>query len=71
MIARPNKAKLLVLSTFFVGVATGVLVGNFYTTHLTGSPDAVNASDRDQRTQRAQRDINRFYDYLGLDQAQR
>ena len=71
MIARSNKAKLLVISIFFVGIATGVLVTNFYTNRLTSASDAANSSERDQRTQRAQRDINRFYDYLGLDQAQR
>src|SRR5262245_52615037 len=69
MIARSSiKAKVLVFGIFFVGIATGILISNFYTTHVTGSPDATNSSDRSQR---AQRDINRFYDYLGLDQPQR
>jgi hypothetical protein len=68
MIARTFKAKLLVFGIFFIGIATGILIANFYTTRVTGSPDASNAPDR---TQRAQRDINKFYDYLGLDQAQR
>lgn len=70
MIARTIKAKLLVFSIFFVGIGTGVLIGNFYTSRLTGSP-ATNASEPAQRAQRAQRDINQFYDYLGLDQKQR
>jgi hypothetical protein len=69
MIARSIKAKVLVFSIFFVGIATGVLISNFYTTHVTGSPDGTNSSD--DRAQRTQRDINRFYDYLGLDQPQR
>src|SRR5262249_47483644 len=50
---------------------TGVLIANFYTTRVTGSPDTANPADRDQRQQRAQRDINKFYDYLGLDSSQR
>ena len=68
MIARSVKAKLLVFAIFFIGIATGILIANFYTTRVTGSPDASNPPDR---TQRAQRDINKFYDYLGLDQQQR
>ncbi len=71
MIARTIKAKLLVFSIFFVGIATGVLLANFYTSRLNGSPAGANASEPAQRAQRAQRDINQFYDYLGLDQKQR
>ena len=48
-----------------------MLIANFYTTRVTGSPDPANSTDRAQNAQRAQRDINKFYDYLGLDQAQR
>jgi hypothetical protein len=68
MIARSIKAKLLVFTIFFVGIATGVLIANFYSTRVTGPPEAANSS---QRAQRAQGDINKFYDYLGLDAAQR
>jgi Spy/CpxP family protein refolding chaperone len=68
MIARSMKAKALVFSIFFVGIATGVLLGNFYMNRLVGSPAAT---DRTQVAQRAQRDINKFYDYLGLDEKQR
>jgi Spy/CpxP family protein refolding chaperone len=67
MIARTIKAKLLVLTIFFMGIAAGVLIANFYTTRVTGSDDVTNPD----RTQRAQRDVNKFYDYLGLDEAQR
>ena len=52
MIARSIKAKLLVFAIFFVGIATGILLANFYTTRVSGSPDAANNSP-----QRAQRDI--------------
>jgi hypothetical protein len=65
MIARSMKAKLLVFTVFFVGIATGALVGNFYATRVTSSANTVD------RAQRAQRDINNFYDYLELDQPQR
>jgi len=68
MIARYFKAKILVFALFFIGIATGVLIANFYTTHVAGAPDTTNSQDR---AQRAQRDINKFYDYLGLDQTQR
>ena len=68
MIARSFKAKILVFAVFFVGIATGVLIANFYTTRVASAPDAANSQDR---AQRAQRDVNKFYDYLGLNQTQR
>ena len=68
MIVRYLKAKILVFAVFFIGIASGVLIANFYTTHVAGAPDTTNSEDR---AQRAQRDINKFYDYLGLNQAQR
>jgi len=67
MVAGSFKAKLLVFAIFFMGIGSGILIANFYTTRVTGSPDA-NPADR---AQRAQRDINKFYDYLGLDEPQR
>src|SRR5262252_8635278 len=69
MIGSSVKAKALVFSIFFLGIATGVLVANFYTTRVVSAPATPpNAPDS---AQRAQRDINKFYDYLGLNQAQR
>ena len=68
MIARSFKAKALVFVIFFLGIATGVLVANFYTTRVVSAPAPPNAPDR---AQRAQRDINKFYDYLGLNKDQR
>jgi len=65
MIANTMKAKVLVFAIFFMGIGSGLLIANFYTTRVTGTPDAAN------RPERAQGDINKFYDYLGLDQAQR
>jgi hypothetical protein len=68
MIVRYFKAKILVFAVFFIGIATGLLIANFYTTHVAGAPDTTNSQGR---AQRAQRDINKFYDYLGLNQTQR
>ena len=69
MIGSSVKAKALVFAIFFLGIATGVLLANFYTTRVVSAPPTPpNAPDS---AQRAQRDINKFYDYLGLDQAQR
>ena len=68
MIAPTIKAKVLVFAIFFMGIASGLLIANFYTTRVTGSPDNDASANRPER---AQRDINRFYDYLGLDQPQR
>jgi Spy/CpxP family protein refolding chaperone len=68
MIGSSVKAKALVFAIFFLGIATGVLVANFYTTRVVSAPAPPNAPEN---AQRAQRDINKFYDYLGLDQPQR
>jgi Spy/CpxP family protein refolding chaperone len=63
MRAQSIKGKALLFAIFFIGIATGVLLANFYTTRVSsrdGSPPA-----------RAQGDINKFYDYLGLNDEQR
>ena len=65
MIAKSIKAKVLVFAIFFIGIGTGVLTANFYSARVALAPDAPD------RTQRAQGDINKFYDYLGLSQEQR
>ena len=70
MIGSSGKAKALVFAIFFLGIATGVLVANFYTTRVVVSAPATPGNAPDS-AQRAQRDINKFYDYLGLNQAQR
>src|SRR5262245_56423281 len=63
MIAPSLKAKALVFAIFLVGFATGVGGWNFYTTRLTAGPNG--------NAPRPQRDINKFYDYLGLNKDQR
>jgi hypothetical protein len=45
-----------------------LLIANFYTTRVASAPDTVNAQER---AQRAQKDINKFYDYVGLNMSQR
>jgi len=69
MIARSFKAKALVFVIFFLGIGAGVLVANIYSKRFVNASAAP--ADGPQRTQRAQRDINKFYDYLGLNQEQR
>ena len=69
MIARSLKAKILVFAVFFIGIATGVLIANFYESRVTGTPTDV--ANNGERAQRARRDVNRFRDYLGLNQEQR
>jgi hypothetical protein len=69
MIARALKGKILVFAVFFVGIASGILISNFYETRVAGSPPDLSAN-RD-RGVNGQRDVNKVHDYLGLDQDQR
>ena len=68
MIAHYLRAKILVFGVFFIGITTGILIANFYTTRVASAPDTVNAQ---QREQRAQKDIDKFYDYVAVTPAQR
>jgi len=68
MIVNYLKAKILVFGVFFVGIAAGLVIANFYTTRVASAPDTVNSQER---AQRAEKDINKFYDYVGLDRNQR
>jgi hypothetical protein len=61
VIGRSVKAKLLVFAIFILGIGGGVLLANFYTTRVASAP----APGPPDQKQRAQRDINKFYDYLG------
>jgi hypothetical protein len=65
MIAGALKGKILVFAVFFVGIATGILITNFYETRVAGQTGI--RDDRD----RGSRDVNRVHDYLDLDEAQR
>src|SRR5688500_14726584 len=68
MISRSIKGKVLVFAVFFIGIATGILIANFYESR---SAQMRRESERDQRVQRAQRNVKRFHDYLGLSEQQR
>ena len=68
MIARSLKGKILVFAVFFTGIATGILIMNFYETRVAGQTDIRDNRDRGPN---GQRDVNRVHDYLGLDQQQR
>ena len=68
MIGSSLKAKILVFSVFLIGIATGILIADFYQTRVTGTREDVNTRDR---AQRAQRDVSKFHDYLGLNEEQR
>jgi len=67
MIARNIKGKLLVFSVFFVGIASGVLMTYAWETRVSSVVLAGDAKSAD----RAKADVNRFYDYLELNQEQR
>ena len=68
MIARALKGKILVFAVFFIGIATGILITNFYETRVAGQTNIVDNRDRSGN---GQRDVSRVHDYLGLDQEQR
>ena len=67
MIASSMKGKLFVLAVFILGIVTGALFFNVYETRLSGADNA----DARNRKQRAERDVNTFYDYLGVNAKQR
>jgi len=69
MIRRSIKGKILVFAVFFIGIASGLLITNFYETRVSGTTLAV-PRIRD-RNSGAQRDISKVHDYLGLTGEQR
>ena len=69
MIARSLKGKILVFTVFFIGIATGMLILNFYETRVSGS--RLDPADTTERVSRAQREVTKFHDYLGLSEEQR
>ncbi len=68
MNGRSLKGKILVFAVFFIGIATGVLITDFYETRVAGMAPGTGTRDR---ASRAVRDVSKFHDYLGLDQKQR
>ena len=69
MIARSAKGKLLVFAVFFIGIATGIMITDFYQTRVAGN--AAAAADAAQPAANGQRDVKKVHDYLGLDEQQR
>jgi len=67
MIDRSIKGKLLVFSVFFLGIVSGVVITNLWETRLVSAP-VVAEKDKEKR---ADRDVNQFYDYVGMTAAQR
>lgn len=69
MIARSLKGKILVFAVFFIGIATGVLITNFYETRVSGN--RAETTDSGERVKRARSDAKSVHEYLGLNQEQR
>jgi len=71
MIARAVQGKILVFVIFLIGIATGVLATNLYTTRVNPTADST-PENRGPRTPRDREgdDLSRMAKYLGLDQAQ-
>lgn len=69
MITRSFQAKILVFAVFFIGIASGVLIANFYESRVMSTQPA--ASENREKAQRSRRDVNKVHDYLGLNPDQR
>ena len=69
MIARALKGKILVFAVFFIGIATGILILNFYETRVSSNPAGI--TDSGERVRRARRDAKAMHEYLGLTPDQR
>jgi Spy/CpxP family protein refolding chaperone len=67
MIERTIKGKLLVFSVFFLGIVSGVLMTYAWETRVSSAVSSSEVKSAD----RAKADVNKFYDYLGLNPEQR
>src|SRR5262245_11484345 len=65
-----SKGKLLVFSVFLLGIGVGSIATYEYQIRVREPREAVN-NTRGQRERRAQQDVTRFHDYLGLSDEQR
>ena len=70
MIARSIKGKVLVFSVFVLGIVSGVLATNVWETRVISAPVENDAKPAD-RAKNADRDVNTFYNYVGMNDAQR
>ena len=69
MIERSIKGKFLVFSVFFLGIVYGVLITNLWETRVNSA--VVSSYRRSADRAKADRDVNKFYDYVGLTVEQR
>ena len=69
MIERSIKGKFLVFSVFFLGIVSGVLLTNLWETRVNSA--VVSADRKSADRAKADRDVNKFYDYVGLSPDQR
>lgn len=60
-----SKGKLLVFGVFLLGIGTGSIATYEYETRVRAPREAIN-NNRGQRERRAQQDVSRFHEYLGL-----
>jgi uncharacterized membrane protein len=71
MIARSVVGKILVFAVFFIGIATGAVLDNVYRTRVAPSSDvSANRGDRPSPQERARRDLDDMFRYLGVEPAQ-
>jgi hypothetical protein len=65
MIAGALKGKMLIFSVFFLGIASGAILTNLWETRV--SPAVVTGDPKPaERAKAADRDVNKFNEYLGL-----
>jgi hypothetical protein len=69
MIERSIKGKFLVFTVFFLGIVSGVLLTNMWETRVNSA--VVSADRKSADRAKADRDVNKFYDYVGLTPEQR
>jgi len=63
MIAGALKGKMLVFSVFFLGIVSGALLTNLWETR---APQIVASDPKSANRAKADRDVNKFNDYLEL-----
>jgi len=64
MIAGAIKGKMLVFSVFFMGILSGAILTNIWETRVISS--VAPGEPKTDRVKAADRDVNKFNDYLGL-----
>jgi hypothetical protein len=71
MITRSVVGKILVFAVFFIGIATGAVLNNVYRTRVVAPSEVSgNRGDRPSPQERAKRDLDDMFRYLGVGQTQ-